>query len=291
MVPLSSLLEMPATCQDTNSWSCAAVYDWTGNEALAHAAAWLIGKPLAILPCCSSASSPAGCCTSRRPGGLPGGPGERAAEQVPQGRLPGQPRPRLRPPGPARGVDGQPAEEHRHRRRLLHRRGDGDLRARLRHRPAARQRRRGRGGVRLRRAEPGQGLPLGHLHAVRGPVRRRRRGRPRRGLRHGRGGDAAGHPAARRRRHGLVRAQRRDPPGRQPEPELGPVGAGHLGQLRRGPRPGPAGAPGGRPRAVRGRELPADDHRGARGVGRAVARPWRPWWSGSCSRPPPSSSG
>jgi small conductance mechanosensitive channel len=48
-VPMS-LLEMPATCQHNGdqSWSCAAVYHWTGNEDLAHAAAWLIGKPLAI---------------------------------------------------------------------------------------------------------------------------------------------------------------------------------------------------------------------------------------------------
>ena len=41
-------LKMPQTCQDTNSWTCATVYHWTGNEDLAHASAWLIGKPLAI---------------------------------------------------------------------------------------------------------------------------------------------------------------------------------------------------------------------------------------------------
>jgi small conductance mechanosensitive channel len=48
-VPLS-VLEMPATCRtgDSQSWSCALVYDWTHNESLAHAAGWLIGKPLAI---------------------------------------------------------------------------------------------------------------------------------------------------------------------------------------------------------------------------------------------------
>ncbi|RZI85710.1 MAG: mechanosensitive ion channel family protein, partial [Microbacterium sp.] len=40
---------MPETCQDTDSWSCAAVYHWTDNEDLAHAAAWVIGKPLAIV--------------------------------------------------------------------------------------------------------------------------------------------------------------------------------------------------------------------------------------------------
>jgi small conductance mechanosensitive channel len=43
------MFDMPATCQDSDSWTCAAVYNWTGNETLAHAATWLIGKPLAIL--------------------------------------------------------------------------------------------------------------------------------------------------------------------------------------------------------------------------------------------------
>ena len=40
---------MPPTCADTKSWTCAAVFDWTGNSTLAHTATWLIGKPLAIL--------------------------------------------------------------------------------------------------------------------------------------------------------------------------------------------------------------------------------------------------
>ncbi len=44
------LLDMPTTCQKSDSWTCAAVYDWTGgNETAAHAAAWVIGKPLAIV--------------------------------------------------------------------------------------------------------------------------------------------------------------------------------------------------------------------------------------------------
>ena len=73
----------------------------------------------------------------------------------------------------------------------------------------------------------GQGLPVRHLHDLRGPVRRRRRGRPRRGRRHRRGRQPARHPAARRQRHRLVRPQRRDPPRRQHEPELGAHGAGH----------------------------------------------------------------
>jgi small-conductance mechanosensitive channel len=47
-VPMS-LLSMPDTCKDTDSWTCAAVYHWTNNSDLAHAAGWLIGKPFAIL--------------------------------------------------------------------------------------------------------------------------------------------------------------------------------------------------------------------------------------------------
>lgn len=48
-IPPMALLEMPKTCEDTDSWTCAAVYNWTHNEELAHAAAWVIGKPFAIL--------------------------------------------------------------------------------------------------------------------------------------------------------------------------------------------------------------------------------------------------
>ncbi|WP_231388808.1 mechanosensitive ion channel family protein [Marmoricola sp. URHB0036] len=49
--PTQAFLDMPATCRtsDSDSWTCAAVYHWTGNETLAHGATWLIGKPLAIL--------------------------------------------------------------------------------------------------------------------------------------------------------------------------------------------------------------------------------------------------
>ena len=49
-VPMS-VLEMPETCRTETgeSWSCAAVYDWTHNEGLAHAAGWVIGKPISIL--------------------------------------------------------------------------------------------------------------------------------------------------------------------------------------------------------------------------------------------------
>jgi small-conductance mechanosensitive channel len=49
-LPLS-LIPMADTCVKSGdeSWTCAAVYDWTGNKDLAHTAGWLIGKPFAIL--------------------------------------------------------------------------------------------------------------------------------------------------------------------------------------------------------------------------------------------------
>src|SRR5687768_7491200 len=43
------MFDMPSTCEESDSLTCAAVYEWTGNETLAHGATWLIGKPLAIL--------------------------------------------------------------------------------------------------------------------------------------------------------------------------------------------------------------------------------------------------
>ncbi len=44
-----SLFDMPRVCQASDSWTCAAVYDWTGNKELAGIATWLIGRPLSIL--------------------------------------------------------------------------------------------------------------------------------------------------------------------------------------------------------------------------------------------------
>ena len=142
-------------------------------------------------------------------------------------------------------------------------------------RPDHRQRRHHRHRPRLRRPEPGQRLPVRHVHDLRGPVRRRRRRRPRGGRRHRRGGQPAGDPPPRRQRHGLVRPQRRDHPGRQHEPELGPQRPRHHRRLPRGPGEGTPRAPGGRPRPVGGRGLQGPDHRGARGVGRRGAGPRR----------------
>ncbi len=48
-IPSGLFDEMPAVCEKSDSYSCATVYDWTGNETLARSAEWVIGKPLAIL--------------------------------------------------------------------------------------------------------------------------------------------------------------------------------------------------------------------------------------------------
>lgn len=49
MYVVQPLLDIPPTCEREHSVACAAVYHWTHNEALAHASAWAIGKPLAII--------------------------------------------------------------------------------------------------------------------------------------------------------------------------------------------------------------------------------------------------
>lgn len=43
------LKDLPPTCQRSDSMSCAAVWNWTHNEYLAHAATWVIGVPLTIV--------------------------------------------------------------------------------------------------------------------------------------------------------------------------------------------------------------------------------------------------
>ncbi len=81
--------------------------------------------------------------------------------------------------------------------------------------------RRDRRRPRLRRAEHREGRAERPLHGRRGPARRRRRRRPRPGDRHRRGGADPHHQGARRERHALVRAQRRDPARRQHVAGLG----------------------------------------------------------------------
>ena len=178
---------MPGTCQHSDSWTCAAVYDWTGNETLAHGATWLIGKPLAILVIIVG------------------------ADRGPLARLQGD-RPRRttrRDRSPAR------ARQHAFNRRAQRAKSLGSLlksvtttvvfgiafvmvlsELGLNVAPDPGQRRCPRPGDRLRRPEPRQGLPVRRDDDDRGPVRRGRRGRPRRGDRHGRARRPCASPAS-----------------------------------------------------------------------------------------------
>ena len=45
----SPVMELPATCQRSDSSVCGAVWDWTHNDFLAHSATWIIGAPLSIV--------------------------------------------------------------------------------------------------------------------------------------------------------------------------------------------------------------------------------------------------
>lgn len=45
----SAAADLPETCQRSDSMTCKTVWDWTHNDYLAHAAIWVIGKPLSIL--------------------------------------------------------------------------------------------------------------------------------------------------------------------------------------------------------------------------------------------------
>ena len=221
---------------ETDEAICSQVYEWTENQQAANSADLLVGTPLVL----------AGLfglllvvrwvlhrlidrVVRRAEGGVL--PERRGATEVPATGYDarGRDEPRSRPggdhpPGAALQDDRRPVQEHRHRRPRRDHRHDDAQRDRRQHRSDHRQRRDHRHRPRLRRPVAGQGLPQRHLHDRRGPVRRRRRDRRRRGHRHGRGGDAAGDPAAGPQRHRLVRAQRRDPAGRQHEPELVPRG-------------------------------------------------------------------
>jgi small-conductance mechanosensitive channel len=43
------LFDIAPTCKASGSYTCTLVYQWTNSAPLAHAATWLIGKPLAII--------------------------------------------------------------------------------------------------------------------------------------------------------------------------------------------------------------------------------------------------
>ena len=105
----------------------------------------------------------------------------------------GQPA-RERASRPARAHPRLRAAVHRHDPGGRHRVLPGPRRARGQPRAVHRLGGRDRRRARLRRAEPGQGLPDRPVHAARGPVRRRRRDRRRAGERHRRGGHAARSP-------------------------------------------------------------------------------------------------
>ena len=224
---------MPATCQESDSWTCAAVYDWTGNETLATE------RHLA----------------DRQATGHPRDHHRRRRRPLArlQGHRPGGP---ARRDGAAPGRAGRPSTAAPSGRKSL-----GTLlksitttvvfgiafvmvlsEVGMNVAPILASAGVLGPGDRLRRPEPGQGLPVRRDDDDRGPVRRRRRRRPRRGDRHGRERRPARHPGPRRRRHRLVRPQRRDPACRQPEPELGAHRARHRRRLRRGPGPRARGA-------------------------------------------------
>ncbi|MEZ5160537.1 MAG: mechanosensitive ion channel family protein [Marmoricola sp.] len=47
MFPLQ-VIDIPRACAESQSWSCATVYELTGNPQLSKAAEWWIGRPLTI---------------------------------------------------------------------------------------------------------------------------------------------------------------------------------------------------------------------------------------------------
>lgn len=47
--PPLTVWDIPPACRSTDSVTCGVVWDWTHNRVLSHAAAWLIGKPLAVV--------------------------------------------------------------------------------------------------------------------------------------------------------------------------------------------------------------------------------------------------
>jgi small-conductance mechanosensitive channel len=48
-MPLFLETDFPRICAESESWTCAAVYDITGNPQLSKAAEWWIGRPLTII--------------------------------------------------------------------------------------------------------------------------------------------------------------------------------------------------------------------------------------------------
>ena len=268
--PIEAIRFQSCVDDKTTGTLCDWVYDTTDNRWLAESSDWLLAKPTSILVILLLAAL-------IRLAGAPGDPADRRRR-----RRGHRPRRARQGPRPASCSATRWLSERRRQRAETmssvlrsittgvdrQRRGPDDpRRGRPADRAAAGQRRHRRRRGRLRRAVAGEGLPVRHLPDPRGPVRRRRPGRHRHGHgRHHRGGRPAGHPAARRQRRGLVRPQRRDPAGRQPQPGLVDRHRRRVGGLHRGH---PAGA--------------AADRRGRRGDGRggrlaarrsSSRRPW-----------------
>ena len=219
LVPRST--DEPCSSDDTGI--CGWVLDKTDNESAAKAANWLLGVPLAIIAILLAAW------LGRLVRAL-GDPARDAPDHAPARGI-DQPhrRPHRREPGRRRGAGDRDRAPHIARRVDRSRTG-GSRRGRdldrggVQHRQRARRRpgavagrsRHRRGRARLRRPEPGARLHQRAVHPDRGPVRDRRPGRPRRSQWHGRTDLVADNRAARRRRHGVARAQRRGAPRRQP---------------------------------------------------------------------------
>ena len=177
-------------CVSKASSACLVIFRRFHNDVVARAADWLIARPLrdpadlfSLCPGCwlvnrgRSVGSSAASSTSSE-AGAPGcggvGPdrlrhGDPAGLRSVSGPTSGPRRWRwccaaFRPVGGARAIAG----------------ADDPGRARPQPRPALGRRRDRRGGRRVRLADARAGLPLGHVHAHRGPVRRGRRDRRRR---------------------------------------------------------------------------------------------------------------
>ena len=213
----------PVCATDPGSW-CDQIYRWTDNDFLARSADAIVGQVVHDRPHPRArADRP----LAAAPGDQPARRGA-TSSRVSRSSAAGRGRSSARaPPRPSRPRRAQRARTHRLGaalgllgRRRRHRRDHdaGGVRRGARPDPGLGGHRRHRG--RLRRAEPRPGLPLRHVHAAGGPVRRGRHRRP---------GQASGTveavglritTVARRQRHRLVRPQRRDPAGGQQEPGL-----------------------------------------------------------------------
>ena len=189
-----SARQIADACGDDPGVLCRRVLESTHDRTLAAVADFVVGKPLVdprdhrrggdrqpARPAGDQARPAAA--RLRRPARAPRrGPAARPDVDARHGHGRGQ-----RALDPARRGARDRAAQRRVVRDLDHRGVHGPRRGRDQPRAAHRRRRDHRRGARLRLAEPRARLPVGHLHPRRGPVRRRRHRRPRRGDRRRRG--------------------------------------------------------------------------------------------------------